>query len=104
MISKKCEKSIKTSPKNVKKLDIFTKKWNTCIQMDFEESLMTTSSQKLIDEIYKCNLLKTIQIPPKAYEDEEYFNYKIHTAICSIFNKIKYSPKGDVPFWAIILF
>lgn len=23
--------------------------------------------------IYKCNLLKSIQIPPKAYADEEYF-------------------------------
>ena len=27
--------------------------------------------------IYKCNLLKTIQIPPKAYADEEYFKLYI---------------------------
>lgn len=37
---------------------------------DYETSLQWLLSSTMI---YKCNLLKTIQIPPKAYCDEEYF-------------------------------
>ena len=41
---------------------------------DYETALQWLISSTMI---YKCNLLKTIQIPPKAYEDEEYFKLYI---------------------------
>lgn len=37
---------------------------------DYESAMQRLISSTMI---YKCNLLKSIQIPPKAYADEEYF-------------------------------
>ena len=41
---------------------------------DYESALQWLISSTMI---YKCNLLKSIQIPPKAYADEEYFKLYI---------------------------
>lgn len=41
---------------------------------DYESSMQWLISSTMI---YKCNLLKSIQIPPKAYADEEYFKLYI---------------------------
>ena len=41
---------------------------------DYESAMQWLISSTLV---YKCNLLNTIQIPPKAYEDEEYFKLYI---------------------------
>lgn len=41
---------------------------------DYETSMQWLISSTMI---YKCNLLKSIQIPPKAYADEEYFKLYI---------------------------
>ena len=48
----------------------YTKINSNARSRDYESAMQWLLSSTMI---YKCNLLKSIQIPPKAYEDVEYF-------------------------------
>lgn len=56
---------------------------------DYETAMQWLISSTMI---YKCNLLKTIQIPPKAYCDEEYFKlYLSDVGLLTALLEIKYN-------------
>lgn len=63
-------KSIPSQLGNVSHKFQYTKIGSNARSRDYETSMQWLLSSTMI---YKCNLLKTIQIPPKAYADEEYF-------------------------------
>lgn len=67
-------KSIPSQLGNVSNKFQYTKINSNARSRDYETALQWLISSTMI---YKCNLLKTIQIPPKAYADEEYFKLYI---------------------------
>ena len=67
-------KSIPGQLGNVSNKFQYTKINSNARSRDYESALQWLISSTMI---YKCNLLKTIQIPPKAYADEEYFKLYI---------------------------
>lgn len=67
-------KSIPSQLGNVSNKFQYTKINSNARSRDYESALQWLISSTMI---YKCNLLKTIQIPPKAYADEEYFKLYI---------------------------
>ena len=67
-------KSIPSLLGNVSNKFQYTKINSNARSRDYETALQWLISSTMI---YKCNLLKTIQIPPKAYADEEYFKLYI---------------------------
>ena len=67
-------KSIPSQLGNVSNKFQYTKINSNARSRDYETALQWLLSSTMI---YKCNLLKTIQIPPKAYADEEYFKLYI---------------------------
>ena len=67
-------KSIPSQLGNVSNKFQYAKINSNARSRDYETALKWLISSTMI---YKCNLLKTIQIPPKAYEDEEYFKLYI---------------------------
>ncbi len=67
-------KSIPSQLGNVSNKFQYAKINSNARSRDYETALQWLISSTMI---YKCNLLKTIQIPPKAYEDEEYFKLYI---------------------------
>ena len=67
-------KSIPNQLGNVSNKFQYTKINTNARSRDYESALQWLISSTMI---YKCNLLKSIQIPPKAYADEEYFKLYI---------------------------
>lgn len=67
-------KSIPSQLGNVSNKFQYSKINSNARSRDYETALQWLISSTMI---YKCNLLKTIQIPPKAYADEEYFKLYI---------------------------
>ena len=67
-------KSIPSQLGNVSNKFQYTKINSNARSRDYETALQWLISSTMI---YKCNLLKSIQIPPKAYADEEYFKLYI---------------------------
>ncbi len=67
-------KSIPNQLGNVSNKFQYTKINSNARSRDYESALQWLISSTMI---YKCDLLKTIQIPPKAYADEEYFKLYI---------------------------
>ena len=67
-------KSIPSQLGNVSNKFQYAKINSNARSRDYETALQWLISSTMI---YKCNLLKTIQIPPKAYIDEEYFKLYI---------------------------
>lgn len=67
-------KSIPSQLGNVSNKFQYSKINSSARSRDYETALQWLISSTMI---YKCNLLKTIQIPPKAYTDEEYFKLYI---------------------------
>ena len=67
-------KSIPSQLGNVSNKFQYTKINSNARSRDYETALQWLISSTMI---YKCNLLKAIQIPPKAYADEEYFKLYI---------------------------
>lgn len=67
-------KSIPGQLGNVSNKFQYTKINSNARSRDYDSALQWLISSTMI---YKCNLLKTIQIPPKAYADEEYFKLYI---------------------------
>lgn len=67
-------KSIPSQLGNVSNKFQYTKINSNSRSRDYETALQWLISSTMI---YKCDLLKTIQIPPKAYADEEYFKLYI---------------------------
>ena len=67
-------KSIPSQLGNVSNKFQYSKINSNARSRDYETALQWLVSSTMI---YKCNLLKTIQIPPKAYSDEEYFKLYI---------------------------
>ena len=67
-------KSIPNQLGNVSNKFQYSKISSNARSRDYETSLQWLLSSTMI---YKCNLLKTVQIPPKAYADEEYFKLYI---------------------------
>ena len=67
-------KSIPSQLGNVSNKFQYTKINSNARSRDYESALQWLISSTMI---YKCNLLKTIQIPPKAYANEEYFKLYI---------------------------
>lgn len=67
-------KSIPGQLGNVSNKFQYTKINSNARSRDYESALQWLISSTMI---YKCNLLKTIQIPPKAFADEEYFKLYI---------------------------
>ena len=67
-------KSIPNQLGNVSNKFQYTKFNTNARSRDYESALQWLISSTMI---YKCDLLKTIQIPPKAYADEEYFKLYI---------------------------
>lgn len=67
-------KSIPSQLGNVSNKFQYTKVNSNARSRDYETALQWLISSTMI---YKCNLLKAIQIPPKAYADEEYFKLYI---------------------------
>ena len=67
-------KSIPNQLGNVSNKFQYTKINANARSRDYESALQWLISSTMI---YKCNLLKSIQIPPKAYADEEYFKLYI---------------------------
>ena len=63
-------KSIPSQLGNVSNKFQYTKIKSNARSRDYESSLQWLVSSTMV---YKCNLLKTVQVPPKAYADEEYF-------------------------------
>lgn len=63
-------KSIPSQLGNVSNKFQYSKINSNARSRDYESAMQWLISSKMI---YKCNLLKSIQIPPKAYADEEYF-------------------------------
>lgn len=63
-------KSIPSQLGNTSNKFQYTKINSNARSRDYESAMQWLLSSTMI---YKCNLLKTIQIPPKAYCDEEYF-------------------------------
>lgn len=68
-------KSIPSQLGNVSNKFQYTKINSNARSRDYETALQWLISSTMI---YKCNLLKAIQIPPKAYADEEYFKLYIN--------------------------
>ena len=68
-------KSIPSQLGNVSNKFQYTKINSNARSRDYETALQWLISSTMI---YKCNLLKAIQIPPKAYADEEYFKVYIN--------------------------
>ena len=67
-------KSIPSQLGNVSNKFQYTKINSNARSRDYGSALQWLISSTMI---YKCNLLKTIQIPPKAYANEEYFKLYI---------------------------
>ena len=67
-------KSIPSQLGNVSNKFQYAKINSNARSRDYESAMQWLISSTMI---YKCNLLKTIQIPPKAYCDEEYFKLYI---------------------------
>lgn len=67
-------KSIPSQLGNVSNKFQYSKINSSARSRDYETALQWLISSTMI---YKCNLLKTIQISPKAYTDEEYFKLYI---------------------------
>ena len=67
-------KSIPSQLGNISNKFQYTKINSNARGRDYETALQWLISSTMV---YKCNLLKTIQIPPKAYADEEYFKLYI---------------------------
>lgn len=67
-------KSIPSQLGNVSNKFQYSKINSNARSRDYETALQWLISSTMI---YKCNLLKAIQIPPKAYADEEYFKLYI---------------------------
>ena len=67
-------KSIPGQLGNVSNKFQYTKINSNARSRDYDSALQWLISSTMI---YKCNLLKTIQIPPKAYANEEYFKLYI---------------------------
>lgn len=67
-------KSIPSQLGNVSNKFQYSKINSNARSRDYETALQWLVSSTMI---YKCNLLRTIQIPPKAYSDEEYFKLYI---------------------------
>ena len=63
-------KSIPSQLGNVSNKFQYSKINSNARSRDYESAMQWLISSTMI---YKCNLLKSIQIPPKAYADEEYF-------------------------------
>lgn len=63
-------KSIPSQLGNVSNKFQYSKINSNARSRDYESAMQWLISSTMI---YKCNLLKNIQIPPKAYADEEYF-------------------------------
>ena len=63
-------KSIPSQLGNVSNKFQYTKIKSNARSRDYESSLQWLVSSTMV---YKCNLLKNVQVPPKAYADEEYF-------------------------------
>ena len=63
-------KSIPSQLENVSNKFQYSKINSNARSRDYESAMQWLISSTMI---YKCNLLKSIQIPPKAYADEEYF-------------------------------
>ena len=63
-------KSIPSQLGNVSNKFQYSKINSNARSRDYESAMQWLISSTMI---YKCNLLKSIQIPPKAYVDEEYF-------------------------------
>ena len=56
---------------------------------DYESAMQWLIASTMV---YKCNLLKTVQIPPKAYCDEEYFKlYLSDVGLLTSLLEIKYN-------------
>lgn len=67
-------KSIPSQLGNISNKFQYSKINSTARSRDYESAMQWLISSTLV---YKCNLLKTIQTPPKAYADEEYFKLYI---------------------------
>ena len=67
-------KSIPSQLGNVSNKFQYAKINSNARSRDYESAMQWLISSTMV---YKCNLLKTIQIPPKAYCDEEYFKLYI---------------------------
>lgn len=67
-------KSIPSQLGNVSNKFQYSKINSNARSRDYETALQWLVSSNMV---YKCNLLKTVQIPPKAYIDEEYFKLYI---------------------------
>ena len=68
-------KSIPSQLGNVSNKFQYTKINSNARSRDYETALQWLISSTMV---YKCNLLKAIQIPPKAYANEEYFKLYIN--------------------------
>ena len=82
-------KSIPSQLGNTNNKFQYTKINSNARSRDYESAMQWLISSTMI---YKCNLLKTVQIPPKAYCDEEYFKlYISDVGLLTALLEIKYN-------------
>lgn len=82
-------KSIPSQLGNTSNKFQYTKINSNARSRDYESAMQWLISSTMI---YKCNLLRTIQIPPKAYMDEEYFKlYLSDVGILTSLLEIQYN-------------
>ena len=82
-------KSIPSQLGNTNNKFQYTKINSNARSRDYKSAMQWLISSTMI---YKCNLLKTVQIPPKAYCDEEYFKlYISDVGLLTALLEIKYN-------------